>query len=92
MNPITTDQHITNMEEAAIIESEALKQSEIICKQFLGSGTYIHKGHLYTMHEFVVRDDIDEKYCESLIEGHAIDDDIDEKLFLFCRGIYEGTV
>lgn len=89
---ISVDQHIANLEEADEIEIETIRQSEIICKQFLASGAYIHKGHVYTMHEFVARDDVADKYCESLIGGHSIDDDIGEKLFLFCRGIYEGMV
>lgn len=89
---ISIDQHITSLERAAIIESEALEQSEAIYQQFLKSGSYIHKGHIYTMSEFVARDDVNEKYCDSLMKGRAIDDDIEEVLFLFCRGIWEGAI
>ena len=84
------DQHEFDMEEAATIESEALLQSESIYQQFLKSGSYVHKGHIYTIYEFIARDDVDGKYCESLMEGRAIDEDIEEILFLFCRKIYEG--
>ena len=86
------DRHITNMEEAATIESEALLQSEAIYQEFLHSGAYTQGGHIYTMSEFVARDDVGEKYCNPLMEGRAIDDDIEEVLFLFCRGVYEGRM
>ena len=92
MTQTTIDQHITNMEEAATIESESLLQSEAIYQQLLKSGFCIHKGNIFAMHEFIARDDVDEKYCESLMEGRSIDDDIDEVLFLFCRAIYEGEL